>query len=142
MRRRRKTGALVLALVVLVAAGVALWLSGRLSFRKPPWAAGSDTVDADAPPADASAAPFRRQTGPLSSAQLGAPLVRGGWVTSCGAPDTMKVVVKLDVKMGRAAKVEVSTDPPDPAVTACVVRAAHDLRWDVSPRTDHVTVRY
>jgi hypothetical protein len=54
----------------------------------------------------------------------------------------MKVVVKLDVKMGRAAEVEVSTDPPDPRVTACVVRAARDLRWDVSPRTDHVTVRY
>jgi hypothetical protein len=142
MRRRRKTGALVLALLVVLAAGIALGLSGRLSFQKPPWAGATDTVDAGAPSADASAAPPRRQTGPLSSAQLGAPLVRGGWVTRCGAPDTMKVVVKLDVKMGRAAEVEVSTDPPDPRVTACVVRAARDLRWDVSPRTDHVTVRY
>jgi len=54
----------------------------------------------------------------------------------------MKVVVKLDVKMGRVLKVDVHTDPSDPTVAACVVRAARDLRWDVTPKTDHVTVRY
>jgi hypothetical protein len=54
----------------------------------------------------------------------------------------MKVVVKLDVKLGHAVKIDVKTDPPDPGVSACVERAAHDLRWDVSPKTDHVTVRY
>jgi len=54
----------------------------------------------------------------------------------------MKVAVKLDVRQGRAVKIDVTTDPPDPVVAGCVERAATDLRWDVSPKTDHVTVRY
>jgi hypothetical protein len=54
----------------------------------------------------------------------------------------MKVVVKLAVRMGRAVDVDVTTDPPDPAVAACIDHAVRDLRWDSSPRTDHVTVRY
>jgi hypothetical protein len=136
---------LVLLLVVLGFAtlGVVLWLTGRLPSA--PGAprgviASSDPPDGAAP--DGSARPVRRQPGPLSSAQLGAPLVNGGWVTACGAPDTMKVVVKLDVRQGRAVKIDVKTDPTDPVVIGCVERAASDLRWDVSPKTDHVTVRY
>jgi hypothetical protein len=38
--------------------------------------------------------------------------------------------------------VDVQTDPADPVVTACVEQAARNLQWDVSPKTDHVTVRY
>jgi hypothetical protein len=139
MERRRMAGALV-ALAVLAGVAVALWLTGQVPFLQPP---SFVTGNADAAAVgDGSAATPHRQTGPLSSAQLGAPLVRGGWVSACGAPDTMKVVVKLDVRMGRAVKVDVKTDPTDPTVAACIDRAARDLRWDVSPKTDHVTVSY
>ena|GEM_PF-1615383 len=95
----------------------------------------------DAGAGDAGSKP-RRQTAPLSSAQLGAPLVHGGFVTACGAPDTMKVTLKLDVRNGRAFNVRVKTHPSDPTVSACIAKAARDLRWDSSPRTGHVTVTY
>ena len=132
-----------LAVVVLAGAGVALWLTGKLPFVPGGGAASATTDPGDAqPPGDASARPPKRQAGPLSSAQLGAPLVNGAWITACGAPETMKVTVKLDVRQGRAVKVDVKTDPTDPVVMGCVERAAADLRWDVSPKTDHVTVRY
>jgi len=140
--RGRSNGVLLLVLVCLPAVGIGLWLTGKLPFLKPPVLGASDPDDAEAPAGDASAASFRRQAGPLSSAQLSAPLVHGAWVTACGAPDTMKVAVKLDVRQGRAVKIDVKTDPPDPVVTGCVERAATNLRWDISPRTDHVTVRY
>jgi hypothetical protein len=39
-------------------------------------------------------------------------------------------------------KVDVKTDPPDPAVKDCVARAARGMQWDSSPRTGHVTVKY
>jgi hypothetical protein len=142
-------GALVLVVVALAGVGVALWLTGKLPFWKPPGALLADAGEAiaassadAAPTADASARPMRRQAGPLSSAQLGAPVVSGHWFSACDAPDTMKVVVKLDVRQGRAVKVNVKTDPTDPVVIGCIERAASDLRWDISPRTDHVTVRY
>jgi hypothetical protein len=140
--QKRSNGLLLLILVCLPGVGIALWLTGKLPFLKAPTLGASDTDDTDTPAGDASATGFRHQAGPLSSAQLGAPLVHGAWITACGAPDTMKVAVKLDVRQGRAVKVDVTTDPPDPVVTGCVERAANDLRWDVSPKTDHVTVRY
>jgi hypothetical protein len=144
----------LLVVLVLAAGGVALWLTGKLPFAasgvlSPPFETGDAQAPRDAQPpgdaqpaGDASAKAVRRQAGPLSSAQLGAPLVNGAWVTACGAPDTMKVVVKLDVRQGRAVKIDVKTDPTDPVVIGCVERAASDLRWDISPKTDHVTVRY
>jgi hypothetical protein len=101
-----------------------------------------DRGDADAGTLPGDAGAVRRQTAPLSSAQLGAPLVHGTFVNACGAPETMKVVVKVDVKMGRAVGVDVKTDPADPAVSACIDRAIRDLRWDVSPKTGHATVTY
>jgi len=84
----------------------------------------------------------RRQTAPLSSAQLGAPLVHGAFVTACGAPDDMKVVIKADVRYGRALNVTVTTTPTNLMVSSCIERATRDLQWDVSPKTGHVTVRY
>lgn len=105
----------------------------------PAASASAASVDGGAP--DAGFKP-RRQTAPLSSAQLGAPLLHGGFVTACGAPDTMKVVLKLDVRKGRAFNVRVKTNPPDATVSACIAKAARDLRWDSSPRTGHVTVTY
>ncbi len=99
------------------------------------------TVDAGAIPGEAGA-PVRRQTAPLSSAQLGAPLVHGPFISACGATDDMKVVVTLAVKMGRATDVTVKAAPPNPVVEGCVERAMKDLRWDISPNTGRVTVTY
>src|SRR5580700_8572459 len=53
----------------------------------------SETADAGAASDDAGVT-WHRQATPLSSAQLGAPLVHGTFVAACGAPDDMKVVVK------------------------------------------------
>jgi hypothetical protein len=86
--------------------------------------------------------PPRRQASPLSSAQLGAPLVNGSFVGACGAPDNMKVVANVAVKMGRAAAISVKTEPPDPTVRLCIEQAIRELRWDISPKTGRVTVRY
>jgi hypothetical protein len=90
---------------------------------------------------EAAAMPHR-QTAPLSSAQLGAPLVHGTFVTECGAPDTMKIVLKADVRLGRAVNVSVKTQPPNLNVASCIEQRARDMQWDVSPKMGHVTVRY
>jgi hypothetical protein len=110
-------------------------------------ASPDDSGSAAAPTIDASdAAPLnvRRttQAAPLSSAQLGAPLVNGKFVTACGAPDDMKVVVKVTVKMGRPIDVSVKSDPANSAVASCVERATREMQWDVSPKTQHATVTY
>jgi len=78
----------------------------------------------------------------LSSGQIGAPLVDSSFVAACGAPDDMRVAVKVSVKMGRAVEVDVKTDPPDPVVAACVEKAVRDKKWDVSPKTVHLVVTY
>jgi hypothetical protein len=102
-------------------------------------------VDAGAPVRDGgvdAGVSIRRQTAPLSSAQLGAPLVHGAFVSACGAPDDMKVIMKVSVKMGRAVDVAAETRPPNPVVESCLERKARELQWDISPKTDHVTVTY
>ena len=91
---------------------------------------------------DAGFAMVRKQTAPLSSAQLGAPLVHGKFVTDCGAPDDMKVVVKVTVKMGRAVAVDVTTDPTNAQIASCVEKATREKQWDVSPKTQRATVTY
>jgi hypothetical protein len=96
--------------------------------------------DARAP--DAGPVVQHKQSGALSKEQLGAPLVHETFVSGCGAPDDMKVTVSVTVTMGRAAKVTAKTAPPDPAVAACVERAVGELKWDISPKTDHLTVTY
>ena len=102
--------------------------------------AASDGPDAG----DAGPAGVHRttQAAPLSSAQLGAPLVHGRFVTECGAPADMKVVVKVTVKMGRPIDVSVKSDPANSAVASCVERATREMQWDVSPKTQHATVTY
>lgn len=103
----------------------------------------SDVTLTDAGPTRGDAgAPAHRQTAPLSSAQLGAPLVRGPFVAACGASADMKVVVTLAVKQGHASEVTAKTTPPNPVVEGCVERAVRDLRWDISPTTGHLTVTY
>jgi hypothetical protein len=95
----------------------------------------------DAPDAG-SAARRLTQAAPLSSAQLGAPLVHGRFVSECGATDDMKVIAKVTVKTGRAVGASATTDPPNPAVASCVEKAIREMQWDVSPKTQHLTVTY
>ncbi len=83
-----------------------------------------------------------RQGGPLSNAQLGAPLVHGTFLSECGAPDTMHVALKVGVKFGRAVSVDVKTTPPDAKIAACFDRAVKDKQWDISPKPGKVTVTY
>jgi hypothetical protein len=158
--QKRRTGRIVAAAVLLAACAAALGAAatGRLpvlaraggalasslagslaSSAGPP--SGSADADAGSAPADAGVV-VRKQTAPLSSAQLGAPLVHGPFVAACGAPDDMKVVVDATVKAGHATAVSVKTTPPNPAVAACVERAIRDLQWDVSPKAGRVTVTY
>jgi hypothetical protein len=92
---------------------------------------------------DAGAVAIRKtQTAPLSSAQLSAPLVHGRFVTDCGAPDTMKVIVKVTVKMGHPVAIDVKTDPPNAAVASCVEKATREKQWDISPKSQSATVTY
>jgi hypothetical protein len=159
MQKRRTfpgalAGAVILVVVVVVTAGLAL--SGRISVltktretliaRSRELLASDEessaqAVDAGAP-RDGAAPPVHRQTTPLSSAQLSAPLVHAPFVSACGAPDEMKVVAEVTVKKGRAAGVTVKSYPSDPSVASCIERAIRDLQWDISPKTDHVTVTY
>jgi hypothetical protein len=78
----------------------------------------------------------------LTNAQLAAPLRHASFITGCGAPDDMKVSVRVAVKMGRAVGVTVSTNPPSPGVAACVDRSVRGVQWPVSPKTDFVNTTY
>lgn len=154
---------MILLLVVLAAAGVAaLAATGKLPLVKSAlapiasavapmasalgaatWIPGPGTSappDGGAPP---DAGPkYTRQTTPLSSAQLGEPLVKGSFVGACGAPDNMKVTVDLSVRKGHAEKVSVQTSPPDPKIAACIEHSVRALRWDASPHVGRLTVTY
>jgi hypothetical protein len=162
---RKYTGRLlaVALLVLLVAAGAALAAMGQLlrvtqtlteiasaSAWPSAWPTLSSITVSSADPGVPDAAaevvhvrpPPRRQVRPLSSAQLGEPLAHETFVAGCGAPDDMKVVVKVTVKSGRAIDAEAKSTPPNPVVESCVEKAVRDLRWDVSPSVQHLTVRY
>ena len=78
----------------------------------------------------------------LTNAQLSAPLRHASFVTSCGAPDDMKVTVRVAVKMGRPVGVTVSASPHSAGVVACIDRSVRGLQWAVSPKTDFVTTTY
>jgi hypothetical protein len=78
----------------------------------------------------------------LTNAQLSAPLRHASFVTGCGAPDDMKVTVRVAVKMGRAIGVTVSASPHSAGVAACIDRSVRGLQWAVSPKTDFVTTTY
>jgi hypothetical protein len=165
MPRRRSGWTVWLGLVGLIAIGAgtcAWWAAFR---QRAPWAVRAWTPVAEtlasalasalppaSPPAteaaDASAAPpdagviVHRQRTPLSSAQLGAPLLHGPFVPACGAPDSMKVTVQVAVKDGRAVDVHAKSTPGNPVVESCVEHAVRDLRWDASPKLGRVTVHY
>jgi hypothetical protein len=154
---KRRTGPIIVAAVVVLAGFVAVGsaATGKLPFLVHAWGTIASSVAAlpssspdpsphttDRSASTGDAGMIHRQTAPLSSAQLGAPLVHGAFVSACGAPDDMKVTVKAAVKMGHAVEVSVKTDPPNPTVASCIERATRDLQWDISPKTAHVTVTY
>jgi hypothetical protein len=159
MQNRGTSGIL---LVVTLLAGVALGAAaatGRLPLLTQTWKTVASSVASSLPSSVASIAEslwapdagvstrdagtlVHRQTAPLSSTQLGSPLVRGTFIGPCGAPDDMKIVINATVRMGRAVDVSVKTEPPNTAVAACIERATRDQQWDISPKTDHVTVTY
>jgi hypothetical protein len=161
MQRRRVTRifALVLVAAAVGGAAVALWTVAKdrapsaLGAWKPVAEAIESALAQPAPPpsdasvdasgilSDASTVVHRQRTA-LSATQLGAPLVHGTFVPSCGAPDSMKVTVHVAVKEGRAVDVHATSAPPNPVVEGCVERAVRDLHWDISPQTSRVTVHY
>jgi hypothetical protein len=78
----------------------------------------------------------------LTNAQLAAPLRHAAFVVSCGAPDDMKVQVRVAVRMGVPVGVTVTTSPSNGGVAGCVDRAVRGIRWPANPKTDFVTTNY
>jgi hypothetical protein len=148
MRASRVAVALIAVSAIAV---VGLAMTGRLPWVAREWsamasalaAASGDGGAGDGGVADAGVdAATKVQAGPLSSAQLTAPLYHVTFLTECGAPPDMKVVIKASVNMGRAIEVQATTDPADPRIETCIEQATRNLRWPASKRTEKVTVRY
>jgi hypothetical protein len=78
----------------------------------------------------------------LTNGQLEAPLKNGAFIGGCGAPNSMKVTVRVAIKMGRAVGVSVYTDPADGPVATCIDHAVRGLSWPANPKMDFVTTRY
>jgi hypothetical protein len=78
----------------------------------------------------------------LTNAQLSGPLRNASFVPACGAPDDMKVMVRVALKMGAPIGVTVTTSPPNGAVAACIERSVRGLRWPANAKTDFVTTSY
>ncbi len=78
----------------------------------------------------------------LTNAQLAGPLRHAAFVTSCGAPDDMKVQVRVAVRQGVPIGVTVQTTPSNTGVAGCIDRAVRGLRWAANPKTDFVTTNY
>jgi hypothetical protein len=78
----------------------------------------------------------------LTNAQLGAPLKNAAFLGACGAPDSMKVQVKVAVKMGRAVGVSVYTTPPNPQVASCIDHHVRGIGWPANAKMDFVTTNY
>ena len=82
-------------------------------------------------------------TGPdLTDGQLSAPMRNTSFLSACGAPDSMKVTVRVAVKLGRAIGVSVYTTPPNGAVASCVDHAVRGLAWPVNSKMDSFTTSY
>jgi hypothetical protein len=82
-------------------------------------------------------------TADLTNEQLSAPMASvASSLQGCGAPDDMKITIKVAVKLGKAAGVTVETDPRSDAVAVCVDRLVRGLRWPSSPKLDSFVTRY
>lgn len=78
----------------------------------------------------------------LTDAQLSAPMKNAAFISGCGAPDSMKVTVRVAVKNGRAYGVSVYTNPPNPSVAGCVDRHVRGLSWPANAKMDSFTTTY
>ncbi len=78
----------------------------------------------------------------LTKAQLAAPLRHVLFISECGAPDDMKVAVRVAVKTGRPVGVTVSIVPPNTGVAACIDRAVRGLLWPVGPKASFIVATY
>lgn len=78
----------------------------------------------------------------LTDAQLSAPMRNAAFISGCGAPESMKVTVRVAVKNGRAYGVSVYTNPPNPGVAACVDRHVRGLGWPPNAKMDSFTTTY
>jgi hypothetical protein len=64
----------------------------------------------------------------------------GAFVGECGAPDAMKVTVKVAIKMGRPVGVSVYASDPD--VAGCIDRYVRTFSWPSNPKMDSFTTTY
>lgn len=78
----------------------------------------------------------------LSDGQLSAPMRNASFISGCGAPDSMKVTVRVAVKNGRAVGVSVYPSPPNAAVAQCVDRHVRALSWPPNAKMDFFTTTY
>jgi hypothetical protein len=79
----------------------------------------------------------------LTNDQLAAPMaIVGSSLGKCGAPDDMKVTVKVAIKLGKAVGVTVGTEPANATVASCVDRMVRKLQWPSSPKLDSFTTQY
>ena len=78
----------------------------------------------------------------LTDGQLAAPMRNAAFISGCGAPDSMKVTVRVAVQNGRAVGVSVYPNPPNPAVASCVARHVRGLGWPPNAKMDFFTTTY
>lgn len=78
----------------------------------------------------------------LSQDELGAPMKNAGFISGCGAPDSMKVKVMVAVQNGHAVGVSVYTTPPSPGVQSCVAGFVRGITWPASADMDSVITNY
>lgn len=78
----------------------------------------------------------------LTDGQLSAPLRSGAFLGACGAPDSMKVQVRVAIKNGHAVGVTVSTTPPNAGVASCIDHSVRGMGWPSSPKMDSFTTNY
>jgi hypothetical protein len=83
------------------------------------------------------------KSGPdLSDAQLSAPMRNASFIGGCGAPESMKVTVRVAIKNGRAVGVSVYPNPPDARVASCIAGHVRGLSWPSNPKMDSFTTNY
>ena len=79
----------------------------------------------------------------LTNDQLAAPMAPiAQALGTCGAPDDMKITVKVAIKLGKPVGVTVVTDPANAKVSSCVDRVVRGLKWPSSSKLDSFTTRY
>jgi hypothetical protein len=78
----------------------------------------------------------------LSDDEVAAPMQSGTYIQACGAPDEMKVTIRVAVRDGHALGVSVTTDPDDQAIAECIDNGVRALTWPVSHRRETMTTRF